>query len=155
MFSKDKHKLTAHLQRKELNPEISLFTCSTQECQGILIAVNGWFELWSIVNMSSLVCPCTLLELHVGSPRQQPTGAISAHVMALTHKPSFGRSVSQKGTQTSPLGFYNNSAKNFIRYQIITRELWLISNRLKWDQKIAISIACRSIHLSSNFFFIN
>ena len=39
----------------------------------------------------------TLLELHVGSPRQQPTGAISAHVMALTHKPSFGRSVSQKG----------------------------------------------------------
>ena len=46
--------------------------------------------------MSSSVCPCTLLELHVGSPRQQPTGAISAHVMALTHKPSFGRSVSQK-----------------------------------------------------------
>ena len=42
------------------------------------------------------VCPCTLLELHVGSPGQQPTGAISAHVMALTHKPSFGRSVSQK-----------------------------------------------------------
>ena len=40
--------------------------------------------------MSSSVCPCTLLELHVGSPRQQPTGAISAHVMALTHKPSFG-----------------------------------------------------------------
>ena len=48
--------------------------------------------------MSSLVCPCscTLLELHVGSPRRQPTGAISAHVMALTHKPSFGQSVSQK-----------------------------------------------------------
>ena len=46
--------------------------------------------------MSLSVCPCTLLELHVGSPRQQPTGAISAHVMALTHKPSFGRSVSQK-----------------------------------------------------------
>ena len=47
--------------------------------------------------MPSSVCPCTLLELHVGSPGQQPTGAISAHVMALTHKPSFGRSVSQKG----------------------------------------------------------
>ena len=46
--------------------------------------------------MSLSVCPCTLLELHVGSPWQQPTGAISAHVMALTHKPSFGRSVSQK-----------------------------------------------------------
>ena len=44
-FSKDMRKQTAHLQRKELNPEISLFTCSTQECQGILIAVNGWFEL--------------------------------------------------------------------------------------------------------------
>ena len=43
------------------------------------------------------MCPCTLLELHVGSPWQQPTGAISARVMALTHKPSFGRSVSQKG----------------------------------------------------------
>ena len=90
-FSKDMHK-----RGKELNPEISLFTCSTQECQGILIAVNGWFELCCIVNMSSSVCPCTLLELHVGSPRQQPTGAISAHVMALTHKPSFGRSMSQK-----------------------------------------------------------
>ena len=95
-FSKDVHKRTAHLQRKELNPEIPLFSCSTQECQGILIAVNSWFELWCIVNMSSSVCPCTLLELHVGSPRQQPIGAISAHVMALTHKPSFGRSVSQK-----------------------------------------------------------
>ena len=46
--------------------------------------------------MSSSVYPCTLLELHVGSPRQQPTGATSAHVMALTHKPSFGRSVSQE-----------------------------------------------------------
>ena len=46
--------------------------------------------------MPSSVCPCTLLELHVGSPGQQPTGAISAHVMALIHKPSFGRSVSQK-----------------------------------------------------------
>ena len=46
--------------------------------------------------MPSSVCPCTLLELHVGSPGQQPTGAIFAHVMALTHKPSFGRSVSQK-----------------------------------------------------------
>ena len=46
--------------------------------------------------MPSSVCPCTLLELHVGSPGQQHTGAISAHVMALTHKPSFGRSVSQK-----------------------------------------------------------
>ena len=46
--------------------------------------------------MSSSVCPCTLLELHVGSPRQQPTGVISAHVMALTHKPFFGQSVSQK-----------------------------------------------------------
>ena len=63
---------------------------------GILIAVNCWFELLCIVNMPSSVCPCTLLELHVGSPGQQPTGAISAHVMVLTHKPSFGRSVSQK-----------------------------------------------------------
>ena len=36
--------------------------------------------------MSSSVCPCTLLELHVGSPRQQPNGAISAHVMTLTHQ---------------------------------------------------------------------
>ena len=53
--------------------------------------------------MSSSVCPCTLLELHVGSPRQQPTGAISAHVMALTHKPSFGRSVSQKGVRIQTL----------------------------------------------------
>ena len=53
--------------------------------------------------MSSSVCPCscTLLELHVGSPRQQHTGAISAHVMALTHKPSFGRSVSQKCYQNT------------------------------------------------------
>ena len=50
--------------------------------------------------MPSSVCPCTLLELHVGSPGQQPTGAISAHVMALTHKPSFGRSVSQKVSAT-------------------------------------------------------
>ena len=48
--------------------------------------------------MHSSVCPCTLLELHVGSPGKQPTGAISAHVMALTHKPSLGRSVSQKRT---------------------------------------------------------
>ena len=39
------HKRAAHLQRKELNPEISLFTCSTQECHGILIAVNGSFEV--------------------------------------------------------------------------------------------------------------
>ena len=78
------------------NLEISLFTCSTQECHGILIGVNGWFELWCIVNMPSSVCSRTLLELHVGSQGQQPTGAISAHVMALTHKPSFGRSVSQK-----------------------------------------------------------
>ena len=51
--------------------------------------------------MSSSVCPCTLLELHAGSPWQQPTGAISAHVMALTHKPSFGRSVSQKRYKSS------------------------------------------------------
>ena len=44
-FSKDMHKRTGHLQRKELNPEISLFTCSTQECHGILIAVNGFFQV--------------------------------------------------------------------------------------------------------------
>ena len=48
--------------------------------------------------MFSSVCPCTLLELHVGSPWQQPTGAISAHMMALTHKPSFGRSVRESKT---------------------------------------------------------
>ena len=55
--------------------------------------------------MPSSVCPCTLLELHVGSPGQQPTGAISAHVMALTHKPSFGRSVSQKCILAHPGDF--------------------------------------------------
>ena len=56
-FSKDMRKRTAHLQGKELNPQISLFTCSTQECHGILIAVNGWFELWCIVDMP---CRCAL-----------------------------------------------------------------------------------------------
>ena len=62
--------------------------------------------------MSSLVCPCTLLELHVGSPRQQPTGAISAHVMALTHKLSFGRSVSQKARKYETEKFQRNITKH-------------------------------------------
>ena len=44
-FSKDMRKRTAHLQREELYLEILSFTCSAQECHGILIAVNGWFEL--------------------------------------------------------------------------------------------------------------
>ena len=84
--------------------------------------------------MQSSVCPCTLLELHVGSPGQQPTGAISAHVMALTQKPSFGRSVSQKRDALSELAFSGRHRNHSLwvltqKYNSVSKD---VREQIKW-----------------------
>ena len=57
----------------------------------------------------------------IGVPLQ-PTGAFSAHVMALTHKPSFGRSVSQKWLEAKRLAL-NIEKTNFVLFHFSRHKL--------------------------------